>query len=200
MIEQLLIADESLILDESEIPNVDHNVDHLVTEDDGPEALLFLDESLIPNVDHLITEDDTPVDNFASAKQQRLLTSTLYSTLADVIFLAEVMLPSTTPLKTHRSSPMSLSALMSKSQKIGEKNNIVAICSGILVNRPKLRSRLLLILSVMNLVKSSLFTRRCGSAITLFMILATKLAPKAYVFLNSADGATVRLAVIGLSR
>ena len=69
MIEQLLIADESLILDESEIPNVDH----LVTEDDGPEALLFLDESLIPNVDHLITEDDTPVDNFASAKQQRLL-------------------------------------------------------------------------------------------------------------------------------
>ncbi len=85
MIEQLLIADESLILDESEIPNVDH----LVTEDDGPEALLLLDESLIPNVDHLITEDDTPVDNFASAKQQRLLTSTLYSTLGDVIFLAE---------------------------------------------------------------------------------------------------------------
>ena len=85
MIEPLLIDDESLILDESEIPNVDH----LVTEDDGPEALLFLDESLIPNVDHLITEDDTPVDNFASAKQQRLLTSTLYSSLADVIVLAE---------------------------------------------------------------------------------------------------------------
>ena len=61
MIEQLLIPDESLILD----------------------------ESLIPNIDHLITEDDIPVDNFASAKQQRLLTSTLYSTLTDVIFLAE---------------------------------------------------------------------------------------------------------------
>jgi Uma2 family endonuclease len=83
MIEQLLIPAESLILDESEIPNVDY----LITEDDTSESLI-LDESLIPNIDHLITEDDTPVDNFASAKQQRLLTSTLYSTL-DVVFLAE---------------------------------------------------------------------------------------------------------------
>lgn len=53
-----------------------------------PTESLILDESLIPNIDHLITEDDTPVDNFASAKQQRLLTSTLYSTL-NVTFLAE---------------------------------------------------------------------------------------------------------------
>lgn len=30
-----------------------------------------------PDVSHLITEDDTSVDNFASAKQQRLLTSIL---------------------------------------------------------------------------------------------------------------------------
>jgi len=30
-------------------------------------------------LDHLITEDDTPVDNFFSEKQQRLLTEPLYS-------------------------------------------------------------------------------------------------------------------------
>ena len=33
----------------------------------------------IPNVDDLITEDDTPVDNIYSEKQQRLLTEPLYS-------------------------------------------------------------------------------------------------------------------------
>ncbi|MEW6128751.1 MAG: Uma2 family endonuclease [Acidobacteriota bacterium] len=32
-----------------------------------------------PNVDHLITEDDEPVDNILSEKQQRLLTEPLYS-------------------------------------------------------------------------------------------------------------------------
>ena len=31
-----------------------------------------------PRVDHLVTEDDTPVDNIYSEKQQRLLTSSLY--------------------------------------------------------------------------------------------------------------------------
>ena len=33
-----------------------------------------------PSVDHLVTEDDTPVDNFPSAKQQRLLVESLYNT------------------------------------------------------------------------------------------------------------------------
>src|SRR5438445_10264025 len=32
-----------------------------------------------PSVDHLVTEDDTPVDNIYSEKQQRLLAHTLYS-------------------------------------------------------------------------------------------------------------------------
>lgn len=32
-----------------------------------------------PNVDHLVTEDDTPVDNFFSEKQQRLLVEPLHS-------------------------------------------------------------------------------------------------------------------------
>lgn len=32
-----------------------------------------------PSVDHLVTEDDTPVDNIYSEKQQRLLTSSLYA-------------------------------------------------------------------------------------------------------------------------
>ncbi len=35
---------------------------------------------LWPNVDHLITEDDTPLDNFYSEKQQKFLTHTLYAT------------------------------------------------------------------------------------------------------------------------
>jgi hypothetical protein len=33
----------------------------------------------IPDIEHLITEDDTPVDNLPSEKQQRLLTEPLYS-------------------------------------------------------------------------------------------------------------------------
>jgi Uma2 family endonuclease len=37
---------------------------------------------VIPNVDALITEDDTPVDNLPSEKQQRLLTEPLYSSWA----------------------------------------------------------------------------------------------------------------------
>lgn len=32
-----------------------------------------------PDIDHLVTEDDTPVDNIFSEKQQRLLTDSLYS-------------------------------------------------------------------------------------------------------------------------
>jgi Uma2 family endonuclease len=32
-----------------------------------------------PQIDHLITEDDTPVDNIPSAKQQRLLVESLYN-------------------------------------------------------------------------------------------------------------------------
>lgn len=32
-----------------------------------------------PDISHLITEDDTPVDNFLSEKQQRLLTEVLYN-------------------------------------------------------------------------------------------------------------------------
>ncbi|MCJ2544135.1 Uma2 family endonuclease [Thermostichus vulcanus] len=42
----------------------------------------------IPNVEDLVTEDDTPVDNFASEKQQRLLTGVLYSAWRNKTFLA----------------------------------------------------------------------------------------------------------------
>ncbi len=47
------------------------------------------DNFYIPDANQLVTEDDTPVDNFASAKQQRLLVSSLYSSLQNQIFLAE---------------------------------------------------------------------------------------------------------------
>jgi Uma2 family endonuclease len=36
-------------------------------------------DAVIPNLDHIITEDDEPVDNMFSAKQQRLLVEPLYS-------------------------------------------------------------------------------------------------------------------------
>jgi Uma2 family endonuclease len=39
----------------------------------------YLDVGAAPRIDHLITEDDTPVDNIFSAKQQRLLVESLYS-------------------------------------------------------------------------------------------------------------------------
>lgn len=40
-----------------------------------------IDNCDVPDVNLLVTEDDTPVDNLASAKQQRLLVSSLYSSL-----------------------------------------------------------------------------------------------------------------------
>jgi hypothetical protein len=41
-----------------------------------------------PDISNLITEDDTPVDNLGSEKQQRFLTSILYSARKEQIFLA----------------------------------------------------------------------------------------------------------------
>jgi Uma2 family endonuclease len=46
------------------------------------------DNFYIPDANQLITEDDTPVDNFASEKQQRLLINSLYSSLQNQTFLA----------------------------------------------------------------------------------------------------------------
>ena len=43
------------------------------------EPLLVLPPELHPVVDHLVTEDDRPVDNVFSEKQQRLLTESLHS-------------------------------------------------------------------------------------------------------------------------
>ncbi len=41
-----------------------------------------------PDISHLVTEDDTPVDNLACEKQQRLLTSALYTSLEGVFLAA----------------------------------------------------------------------------------------------------------------
>jgi hypothetical protein len=43
------------------------------------ESALAYDEYAVPDATQLVAEDDTPVDNIASAKQQRLLVSSLYS-------------------------------------------------------------------------------------------------------------------------
>lgn len=39
----------------------------------------FLEESVAPDIGHIVIEDDTPVDNFQSEKQQRLLVEPPYS-------------------------------------------------------------------------------------------------------------------------
>jgi hypothetical protein len=51
--------------------------------------LINNDDYYVPDANQLITENDTPVDNFASAKQQRLLVGSLYSSLQGQTFLAE---------------------------------------------------------------------------------------------------------------
>jgi len=51
-----------------------------VKQADAP--VVTLSPEGLPKVDELVTEDDTPVDNFPSEKQQRLLTETLYSSWA----------------------------------------------------------------------------------------------------------------------
>lgn len=46
------------------------------------------DNFSVINFDELVTEDDTPVDNLASEKQQRLLVGSLYDSLQKRVFLA----------------------------------------------------------------------------------------------------------------
>jgi len=52
------------------------------------DQLAITEEVAFPDASQLITEDDTPVNNFASEKQQRLLTSCLYSNLKEQPFIA----------------------------------------------------------------------------------------------------------------
>jgi Uma2 family endonuclease len=53
------------------------------------QLLINNDDYYVPDASQLVTENDTPVDNCASAKQQRLLVSSLYSSLQNQTFLAE---------------------------------------------------------------------------------------------------------------
>ncbi|HXE71726.1 MAG TPA: Uma2 family endonuclease, partial [Candidatus Nitrosotenuis sp.] len=55
---------------------------HVSGEEAGESGIRLSPEDL-PRVDHLVTEDDTPVDNLFSAKQQRLLIEPLYSSWRD---------------------------------------------------------------------------------------------------------------------
>src|SRR5579883_1501929 len=52
------------------------------------QLLIDDDDYYVPDANLLVTEDDTPVDNFASEKQQRLLVGPLYSSLQQQPFLA----------------------------------------------------------------------------------------------------------------
>ncbi|WP_445635377.1 Putative restriction endonuclease domain-containing protein [Nostoc sp. DSM 114161] len=52
------------------------------------QLLIHDDDYYVPDANQLVTEDDTPVDNFASEKQQRLLVGSLYSSAQEQTFLA----------------------------------------------------------------------------------------------------------------
>ncbi|MDZ8069152.1 MAG: Uma2 family endonuclease [Nostoc sp. DedQUE08] len=52
------------------------------------QVLINDDDYYVPDANQLVTEDDTPVDNFASEKQQRLLVGSLYSSLQQQSLLA----------------------------------------------------------------------------------------------------------------
>jgi Uma2 family endonuclease len=52
------------------------------------QSALISDDYWVPDANQLVTEDDTPVDNFASEKQQRLLAGSLYSSWQGQTFLA----------------------------------------------------------------------------------------------------------------
>ena len=53
------------------------------------EQVLITDDAYyVPDANQLVTEDDIPVDNFASEKQQRLLVGSLYSSILQQTFLA----------------------------------------------------------------------------------------------------------------
>ena len=51
----------------------------MATDALSDDFLQALPPELHPNIDHIVTEDDTPVDNVFSEKQQRLLTEALYA-------------------------------------------------------------------------------------------------------------------------
>jgi len=102
----------------------------MATETLTDERLQALPPELWPKVDPLVTEDDTPVDNVFSEKQQRLLTEPLFSSWAadgskrsfvamanvglffairqppfvpDVLLSLDVELPENVHIKAHRS-------------------------------------------------------------------------------------------------
>jgi Uma2 family endonuclease len=52
------------------------------------QLLINNDDYYVPDANQLVTEDDTPVDNFASEKQQRLSVGSLYSSRQNQTFLA----------------------------------------------------------------------------------------------------------------
>ncbi len=51
----------------------------MATDALNDDFLHALPVELHPNIDHIVTEDDTPLDNVFSEKQQRLLTEALYA-------------------------------------------------------------------------------------------------------------------------
>ncbi len=61
-------------------PDISPDISEMVIDGDEPE--LAIEADLLPDISELAIEDDIPVDNLISEKQQRLLTEPLYSNLS----------------------------------------------------------------------------------------------------------------------
>lgn len=112
----------------------------------SPELLTW-DDIAPPDISHLILEDDTPVDNFQSEKQQRLLVDPLYSSwLPGVPFVAAANvgifhalnqdgIAPDTFLSLHVQMPEDWSQRQNRSYLVWEFGKVPEVCIEIVSNR-----------------------------------------------------------------
>jgi hypothetical protein len=108
-------------------------VDKIMVE----QILINTDDFYVPDANQLVTEDDTPVDNFASEKQQRLLVGSLYSSLQNQTFLADANVG---VYHTDLQPPIVPDIFLSLDAQVPEKwweKTIVVIWFGVLENLQK---------------------------------------------------------------
>ena len=106
---------------------------------------LTLDPSQLPDISNLVLEDDTPLDSFINEKQQRLLTTVLYSggdTGITVPFIAAANVGLFSSVRLPGIAPDVFLVSILLVLRIGGKNKCDRIYFGNLANLPKLRSKL----------------------------------------------------------
>jgi hypothetical protein len=106
-----------------------------------------LEEIAAPDISHIVIEDDTPVDNFQSAKQQRLLVEPLYASWSPGIpFIADANIGLFYSLKQdplvpdaflslHLQMPNDWSQKQNRSYFVWEFGKVPEVCLEIVSNR-----------------------------------------------------------------